>query len=311
MKFTARLLLVFLVIILSSLNCEQAEKNFIDTKDAYLGQKPPGFNPEIFAKGIVSDTSWKEHCQLAISPNGDEIYWSCFSDAQGEQIYFSEYDDGNWTKPALVDFVKDDLTMLNGGPVFSPDGAKLFFYSRNRPGGIGYLDAWYVERTETGWSDPVNMGESFNSAGDNRPPIITNIGSAYHMGRNLPDTTDVEIIRSKYSNGKFSDPVPQIIYKDFTPAWPLYVSQDESYIIFPDRIEGGFGRLDLYVSFKTNDGKWGLPVNLGDKVNTELTERFPVVSPDGKYLFFMRQTETWDIFWVSTDIIEELKQAIK
>lgn len=65
--------------------------------------------------------------------------------------------------------------------------------------------------------------------------------------------------------------------------------------------------LDLYISSKTKDGKWGYPINMGDKINTEARERFLVVSPDGKYLFFMRHTPGQDFFWVSPDIIEKLK----
>ena len=58
---------------------------------------------------------------------------------------------------------------------------------------------------------------------------------------------------------------------------------------------------------KTNDDKWGDPINMGDKINTSTRERFPMVSPDGKYFFFMRHTETQDFFWVSTEVIENLK----
>ena len=70
-------------------SCTQSEQNFLETKDAYFGLTPPGLSPVIFAPGIVSDSSWQEHCQLAISPKGDEIYWSRFAEGP-EQIYFSK-----------------------------------------------------------------------------------------------------------------------------------------------------------------------------------------------------------------------------
>ncbi len=146
--------------------------------DAYFGLTPPGLIPEVFAPGIVSDSTWNEHCQVAISPRGDEIYWSKFSNDVSEQIYFSKFINNKWTKPKLADFVKDDLTHLHGQPTFSPDGKKIFFYSRNRPGGLGYIDTWYVERKDNGWSKPINAGHPFNSDGDNRPPIITEKGNA-------------------------------------------------------------------------------------------------------------------------------------
>ena len=46
---------------------------------------------------------------------------------------------------------------------------------------------------------------------------------------------------------------------------------------------------------------------MGAEINTELRERFPTVSPDGKYMFFMRHTPGQDFFWVSTEIIKNLK----
>jgi len=302
-----RRILFFILIGIVGVSCNPTQSNFLETEDAYFGLTPPGLIPEVFAPGIVSDTGWREHCQLAISPKGDEIYWSQFANGVTEQIYFSKFIDNKWTIPEIVDFLKDDLSLLNGQPTFSPDGKKLFFYSRNRPGGIGYIDAWYVERMESGWSKPINAGEPYNSENDDRPPIITQLGNAYNMGRNFIDNKE-EFLKFNYSNGEFSDPKTVSIYTGFPSWWPLFISPDESYIIFPSYHESGFGRLDLYISFKDKTDSWGKPINMGAEINSSLTERFPVVSPDGKYLFFMRQTKTWDIFWVSATIIDELKK---
>jgi len=41
----------------------------------YLGQKPPGWTPEIFSPSIVS-TENHEHSALIISPDGKDIFWS-------------------------------------------------------------------------------------------------------------------------------------------------------------------------------------------------------------------------------------------
>ena len=286
----------------------QNSQEITDLKGEYLGQNPPGIIPEVFAPGIVSDTSWAEHCQVAISPKGDEIFWSAWSwkypTADGkhstEQIYYSKLENGVWTKPSLAEFVKDHLEIINGGPVFSPNGKKLFFYSVDRPGGLGSMDTWYIQKTDGKWSNPVNIGWPYNSADSDWSPVFTGRGNAY---KNFTKT-----IKYKYKNGKFSNPDTVIIHKDFSPVFPIYVSPDESYVILDSSIEGGFGDLDLYISFKTEDGSWGYPINMGDKINTEKRERFPVVSPDGKYMFFMRHTETQDFFWVSTDIIKELKK---
>jgi len=300
-------ILLIMLMALVYVSCTQIEKNFLETKDAYFGLTPPGLNPEVFAPGIVSDSTWAEHCQVAISPKGDEIYWSAWSgkypkaDGTGstEQIYFSQFINGEWTKPALAEFVKNHLTILNGGPVFSPDGNRLYFYSVDRPGGLGSMDTWYVEKIDGKWSEPVNAGEPYNSSDDNWSPIFTGLGNAY---MNFDKT-----VKYKYDNKNFSKPDSIVIHKDFWPIFPIYISPDESYAIFDSFKKDNFGDLDLYISFKTQNDKWGDPINMGNKINTKLRERFPTVSPDGKYMFFMRHTPGQDFFWVSTDIIKDLK----
>jgi Tol biopolymer transport system component len=297
------------------ISCTQTKKNFLESKDAYFGLTPPGLIPEVFAPGIVSDSTWAEHCQVAVSPDGKEIYWSAWSGRyppadtsmkNSEQIYFSEFKDGTWTKPAVAEFIKDHLTCLNGGPSFSPDGNRLYFYSTGIEGGLGKKDVWYVNRTESGWSKPINTGEPLNTPDGDWTPSFTKNGSAYHMG-NYYYNENEKPLRFKYSDGKFSDPDTVIIHPDFKPVFAIYVSPDESYLIFSGLHKDGYGSLDIYISFKTDDGNWGTPINMGDQINTEKVERFPMVSPDGKYLFFMRHTPGQDIFWVSTEIIEELK----
>ncbi|MFM7022759.1 MAG: OmpA family protein [Flavobacteriales bacterium] len=48
----------------------------------------------------------------------------------------------------------------------------------------------------------------------------------------------------------------------------------------------GFGSCDLFFSKKTSGGKWSLPVNLGQQVNSGRFDSQPSVSPDGKDIYF-------------------------
>ncbi len=317
-------ILFFILIGIVAVSCNSSQNNFLETEDAYFGLTPPGITPEVFAPGIVSDTSWAEHCQVAVSPKGDEIYWSAWSSKyppadtsmkNSEQIYFSEFKNGAWSKPAIADFIKDHLTCLNGGPSFSPTGNRLYFYSTGIEGGLGEKDVWYVDRTEIGWSKPINAGAPLNTPDGDWTPSFNPNGYAYHMG-NYAYNRNEKPLKFRYSDGKFSKPDTVIIHPDFRPVWAFFVSPDDSYLIFSgfNRVnrELGYGSLDIYICFKTDDNNWGTPINMGGKINTEKMERFPVVSPDGKYLFFMRHTPGQDFFWVSTEIIENLKlQSLK
>lgn len=51
----------------------------------------------------------------------------------------------------------------------------------------------------------------------------------------------------------------------------------------------GFGGLDIYMFNKLPTGQWSIPVNLGPTINTQYDEMFPVISHDGKTLYFASQ----------------------
>lgn len=66
------------------------------------------------------------------------------------------------------------------------------------------------------------------------------------------------------------------------------LSPDGKICFFSSDRPGGFGKSDLYMSFKTKEG-WGKPINLGSSVNTALDEDNPYLAPDGKTLYFCSQ----------------------
>ncbi|MCF8235586.1 MAG: VCBS repeat-containing protein [Bacteroidales bacterium] len=49
--------------------------HFLKSKDAYFGLKLPALTPEVIAPGIVSDSTWAEHCQVAVTPDGNKLYF--------------------------------------------------------------------------------------------------------------------------------------------------------------------------------------------------------------------------------------------
>jgi outer membrane protein OmpA-like peptidoglycan-associated protein len=62
------------------------------------------------------------------------------------------------------------------------------------------------------------------------------------------------------------------------------LSPDGKYLYFSSNRPGGFGGMDLYVSEKIN-GKWGKPLNLGQKINSDKNDVFPYAHTDGKLYF--------------------------
>ena len=65
------------------------------------------------------------------------------------------------------------------------------------------------------------------------------------------------------------------------------VSQDGQVLIFTGcNYPEGVGSCDLYISYKTKNGTWTEPENMGPIVNTDFWESSPSLSPDKKELYF-------------------------
>lgn len=62
------------------------------------------------------------------------------------------------------------------------------------------------------------------------------------------------------------------------------VSADESFMIFASDKDGSTGRMDLFISRKT-DNKWSAPENLGKVINTSSNELFPMLDSANNLYF--------------------------
>lgn len=282
----------------------------------YLGQKPPGGVAELFAPGLIS-TELSEHSAPAFSPDGSVVLWTVMDKSYRGYLMEMTHQNGAWSTPARPSFA--DTTADDYYPTFSPDGKKLFFSSRRKPP-AGYapttdIRIWEVARTSTGWGKPVPFDTAVSRGGE-YAHAITKKGTFYFSSA-LAGGNNLNIYRSGKLGGRYTTPtlLPYSINSVGYEDGP-YVSPDEDFLIFEShRPEGIAGSLDLYISFRTPTGAWGMPVNMGPKINSEWAERFAGLSPDGKYLFFgssrSRSAEQWgfDIYWIDANVINELRTA--
>ena len=84
------------------------------------------------------------------------------------------------------------------------------------------------------------------------------------------------------NNGKvWSKPKP-ISKKINTEGYESYpaISPDGTFLIFVSDRKSGIGGLDLYISFRDEDGNWSEPQNLGDKINSAEDETSPFIGND-------------------------------
>jgi len=289
----------------------------------YLGQKPPGMTATLFAPGVVS-TGYFEHSSPTFSPDGREIFWSVQESDSFPipgPIVFMELKGGAWTRPKMASFVKKEYSY--GGPFFSADGRRLYFEAfleAKRRESPSPWDIWYVERTASGWSEQKKLPSPPNSGDLDASPSVAANGSLYFVAACEKAEFGYALYYSRFAGGKYERPVLMDgRFNKMGADWTPYVAPDESYFIFSSDRKGGFGDCDLYVSFKGPDGTWGDPVNMGDKINNDANDRFPNVTPDGKYLFFNSTRKiagagpnepgngAGDVYWIDAKIIERLR----
>ena len=301
-------IILYIVEIVFLVQAANTQSSSID----YFGQTPPDSIPKLFMPEAINHLA---HSSPTFSTDGSEMYWSTVSgENDTRKIYFVRYENGIWSEPILAPFsgnYHDDQ------PFISYDGNKLFFASKRpkTPGGDENLNLWYCIKSDKEWSDPIPVNNSIGTW----TPSVTRNGTLYFMD-NIEDAGNrgykysKGIFRSVLVDGKYSYPelLPeQINSKDFQD-WCPFIAPDESYLIFSSDRSDGFGMGDLYISFHdVNSDTWSEPVNLGEPINTQLQERFPGVSPDGKYLFFTRwlgYSFYHDLYWVSVKIIDDLKK---
>jgi len=264
----------------------------------YLGEKPPGSIPIIFAAGLISGAGYRLHGALVIRPDKREICWSVIPPA----VVSISLVDSTWSDAAPMPLEGRGVH----APVFLADGTRLF-YQCVMEGGYGSLDIWWKNRTADGWSEPVNAGSVLNSNLLESQPSVTNDGTLYFTGTLEGVGLNRGIYRSSLVNGEYSR--PELLgdginteYIDYCP----WIAGDESYLLFASSRPRSEEILHLHVSFREPDGRWSEPVNIHPVIGFDESARFPSVSPDGRFLFFVSGEQA---YWVDMITVTKLKTA--
>jgi ankyrin repeat protein len=284
--------------LLQKQGAETSAPHFPQLNGPYLGQKPPGRTPEIFAPGIVS-AAFSMHSNVVFSPDGTEAFWSVIVPARGVgygsgRTMVSRLVGGRWTYPKRAVF---DGVPLDDVPMFHPDGQHLYdMAERPMPAGFpaGGEHIWVWDRGGAdGWRNPRPVDATVNSLRHHWQFSVDRAGTLYFSSTWNGASG---IFRSRLVNGAYAEPEhlgPRINATGAGASFP-FIAPDGSYLLFTR------GRDDTVISFPDSSGAWGEPMSLGPEYRGML----PVVSPDGKYLFIGRDQRS---YWADAGIIGELK----
>lgn len=259
--------------------------------DSYLGQSPPGATPTRFMPGLINGPL---HSSVFFTPDGNEAYWA----NQSGEIFAVKFENGQWSQPQKV-VLSSNLTNWRD-PFISPSGDKFFFLSSGRLPNSSLPrkeNVWYAERTGAGWGEPQPLSEEINSYDLHWQVSVAANGDIFFTSPPF----EGDIMVSKCVDGKYvkAEKLSNSINTDLTETTP-YIAPDESYIIFARLVDSQSSPL-LFISFAEGTGGWTEAV----RISQIWYGLCPVVSPDGKYLFFLSSPQS--VSWMSTGFIQELK----
>ncbi len=204
-------------------------------------------------------------------------------------------------------FTLDTLNINSKYSDYAPSFFKeklVFTSSRNTGKVTSFIHEWNDEPFSDIYATPVSTSSKHTA---NRLNGIVN--SKFHESSTTfsPDLKTVYFTRNNFSNSKVKTNrqghVLLKIYKatyngkkwinieelpfnsdEYSISHPA-LSPDGRFLYFASDMPGGYGQSDLYVVAIKEDGTFGKPKNLGNKINTKGRETFPYLSDTGRLYF--------------------------
>ena len=206
---------------------------------------------------------------------------------------------GTYATPA--EYEVENLKILNSSELdYSavPYGNGVVFTSTRESGGLfsctndfangHYSDLYFASQDAEGFfSKPIMLEGEVNGKYHDGAATFTIDESTMifsrnnRRGANSKGTIDLKIYEGKWKSGDWVD-VKELPFNsdEYATCHPT-LNRTGEWLYFASNRPGGYGGMDIYVVERKKSGGWGMPINLGKKVNTSGNEIFPFISPDG------------------------------
>jgi len=173
------------------------------------------------------------------------------------KIYSAKGDKDNWEDAAELGFNNKEFSTCH--PTLSTDGQRLYF-SSDRPGGFGGMDLYVSQKIGNKWADPINLGPTVNTLGNEIFPFIDArdklfFASNGHKGLGGLDIFVVEKSANADENS-FAD--RKNLGKPFNSKkddFGFYIDESETAGYLSSNRPGGAGADDIYEWKKTDKNK--------------------------------------------------------
>ena len=248
---------------------------------------------------IASDANFHDWAPT-FSSDMLEVYWQAdqLSDGlHGWDIWWASREsmDAPWQDPQLLDVVNTDR--VEGTPHLSYDGLTLTFASNGREDGYGGLDLWQTYRASRNdpWLEPVNMGPTINTSGNEGSASLSPDGLEIIFNGGCPGgPCNPSRLRRSTRNtlaGEWTTPEEMTPSESgdqlSTGAYPSLSPDGLS--LYYDR-PGSYGNHDVFVSKRPSlDALFGEGENLGATINSSGKDAAARIATDGS-LYYTRNT---------------------
>ena len=160
-----------------------------------------------------------------------------------ELFYSEKTDDDTWTAPERLPFNSAEFS--TGHPTLSSD--TTLYFASDRPGGFGGTDLYRCARENGTWGEPVNLGKTINTEGNEMFPYLYDdtqlfFASNGHEGLGGLDVFGTDI--SKGTDGSIANLGSPI--NTSADDFGLIVKPDGQHGYFTSNREGGAGNDDIY-----------------------------------------------------------------
>lgn len=184
---------------------------------------------------------------VGLSPDGQKLLVYMGTTANTGDIYACQLQGDKWSAPGKLG--KEVNSSAQESSASQTPDEKTMYFASNRPGGIGGMDIYRVEKQTSGeWSAPVNLGPTINTPYDEEAPFIHPDKKTLYFssdGHNSMGGND--IFKAVYEKGRWSAPV-NLGSPINTPYNDSYfaLSADGKKGYFSSDRPGGVGGQDIY-----------------------------------------------------------------
>jgi outer membrane protein OmpA-like peptidoglycan-associated protein/tetratricopeptide (TPR) repeat protein len=259
---------------------------------------PVPFNP--VNMGINVNSQYNEYFP-AMTADGETFLFTrdipdnAVMEGHQEDFYVSYKINGQWT--GAVSLGPPLNTQNNeGAPTLSADGHLLIFTGCDRQDGHGSCDLYYSFKVGNNWTAGRNLGRPVNTANWESQPCLASDGKTLYFIRGSESAQGVQnqdiYVTQLTDSGTWSNP-QRLSDTINTPGREesVFIAADNQTLYFSSDGHPGMGGLDIFMSRRLPNGRWGIPKNLGYPINTSKDDNSFMVDPNGHTAYFSSDRE--------------------